>query len=53
MSAAVGSVAYGNFTPSIDFEIAAVVVVHPPSASVIGDADVTNLRTYLKTKYGL
>lgn len=48
----VGSVKYGNITRTVDFEIAELVVVHG-SSGIVADADVANLRKYLKAKYGL
>jgi hypothetical protein len=48
----IGSVSYGTVVPTIDFEIAELVVVHPPNGIVL-DSDVICLRGYLKAKYGL
>jgi hypothetical protein len=46
----IGSVAYGNFAPPMNGEIAEIVVVH---AKIIADATVTSLHDYLKAKYAL
>jgi hypothetical protein len=51
--AAVGSVAYGNFRPAVDFSIAELVLVHDARSGVIADADVASLHAYLKQKYGI
>ncbi len=50
IAAAVGSLVYGNFRPTTDFELAEILVEH---ATVIADADVANVHAYLKQKYGL
>jgi hypothetical protein len=51
--AVVGSVAYGNLRPTVDFSIAELVLVHDPRSGVVADADVASLHAYLKQKYGL
>jgi hypothetical protein len=48
----VGSVQFGNFHPTVNFDIAEVLAVHS-STGVVGDSDVANVHAYLKQKYGL
>jgi hypothetical protein len=48
----IGTVRYGTFNPPVDFDIAELVVIHGATA-IVADADVANLRAYLKKKYKL
>jgi hypothetical protein len=48
--ASVGSVTYGTFNQTQDFQLVEIVIEH---TSVIPDADVANIHAYLKAKYKL
>ena len=52
VDARIGAVHYGNLLPTVDYDIAEIVIVHA-SNGIIADVDVANLHAYLKQKYAL